>query len=160
MTFRLPTFAEPERYELFLHPNLTTQTYTGHIIIHISVVQSTEYLVFHSTGHDVHDISLINEENEQSQSTSLQLSRCVANEQVAVTFPDKETQFKAGTLYKLNVSFSGSLDPHGLYGFYLSSYVDSNNVTASLASTQFESVYARKAFPCYDEPNFKVNVLL
>ena len=114
--------------------------------------------MFHSTGHDIHDISLIDElsDDKQSQSTLLELSRCASNEQIAVTFPDEGTRFKAGTQYKLNASFSGSLDPHGLYGFYLSSYVDSNNASANLASTQFESVYARSVFPCFDEPNFKV----
>ena len=46
----------------------------------------------------------------------------------------------------LYVSFTGLFRDDG-YGFYL----DSNNI----ATTQFEPSFARDAFPCWDEPEFK-----
>nr|CAI5832041.1 unnamed protein product [Callosobruchus analis] len=39
-------------------------------------------------------------------------------------------------------------------GFYRSSYTE-NGKLKNLAATQFEPVYARRAFPCFDEPSFK-----
>ena len=51
-------------------------------------------------------------------------------------------------------SFSGILNDK-LHGFYRSTYKDANGQEKPLASTQFESTDARRAFPCWDEPAFK-----
>jgi hypothetical protein len=44
----------------------------------------------------------------------------------------------------------------GLSGFYRTEYIDGNGVPRVVAATQFESMSARKAFPCFDEPALKV----
>jgi len=43
-----------------------------------------------------------------------------------------------------------------LVGLYKSSY-KIDDKTHSIATTQFEPTYARNAFPCFDEPQFKSN---
>jgi alanyl aminopeptidase len=50
----------------------------------------------------------------------------------------------------LRLSFSGSFDPH-LAGLYRVKAQD-----RYYAYTQFEAIDARKAFPCFDEPSFKI----
>ena len=52
------------------------------------------------------------------------------------------------------ISFTGILNDQ-LHGFYRSTYTDNNGVNHTIATTQFESHDARKAFPCWDEPAFK-----
>jgi puromycin-sensitive aminopeptidase len=42
-----------------------------------------------------------------------------------------------------------------LHGFYRSTYKGADGKDKPLASTQFESTDARRAFPCWDEPAFK-----
>ena len=44
----------------------------------------------------------------------------------------------------------------GLSGFYRAEYLDMHQRPRVVAATQFESMSARKAFPCLDEPALKV----
>jgi aminopeptidase N len=55
---------------------------------------------------------------------------------------------------ELSIKFSGILNDK-LHGFYRSTYKGADGKEQPLASTQFESTDARRAFPCWDEPAFK-----
>ena len=54
----------------------------------------------------------------------------------------------------LTVEYSGILNPD-MCGFYRSQYTDIHGNKKIMASTQFESLDARRAFPCVDEPAAK-----
>src|SRR5205823_5809765 len=56
--------------------------------------------------------------------------------------------------WSLHLRFRGTLNEK-LAGFYRSTYRDAAGQEHALASTQFESTDARRAFPCWDEPAFK-----
>lgn len=58
----------------------------------------------------------------------------------------------------IKVDFSGKLS-HSMQGCYLSTY-DFNSKEQRLVATQFESHYAREAFPCIDEPAAKAKFSL
>ena len=51
----------------------------------------------------------------------------------------------------LTISYTGFLN-NQMAGFYRSSYKDIHGVSKIMASTQFEALDARRAFPCWDEP--------
>ena len=44
-----------------------------------------------------------------------------------------------------------------LHGFYRSTFTDVDGVEQTVATTQFEATDARRAFPCWDEPDFKAS---
>eukprot|EP01102_Stenamoeba_stenopodia_P021921 TRINITY_DN8960_c0_g1_i1.p1 TRINITY_DN8960_c0_g1~~TRINITY_DN8960_c0_g1_i1.p1 ORF type:complete len:824 (-),score=199.95 TRINITY_DN8960_c0_g1_i1:120-2591(-) len=56
--------------------------------------------------------------------------------------------------YTLHIAFIGTLNDE-LRGFYRSSFTDSDNNVHWMGVTQFESTDARRAFPCFDEPQLK-----
>ena len=69
----------------------------------------------------------------------------------------EELQIKLGKkirgLCTVHLEFEGILNDR-LLGFYRSKYVQ-NSKTKYLATTQFEAADARRAFPCWDEPEAK-----
>lgn len=63
----------------------------------------------------------------------------------------------------LSINFTGTMN-NAMSGFYRSKYKPTGEVSADtpkeddfhyMLSTQFESCDARRAFPCFDEPNLK-----
>jgi aminopeptidase N len=54
----------------------------------------------------------------------------------------------------LQLEFDGILND-GMHGFYRSTYTAQDGSTKVIGTTQFESTDARRAFPCFDQPDFK-----
>ena len=62
--------------------------------------------------------------------------------------------------YTLFLEFDGKLVGNGIVGFYKSVYADSKTgENRAMATSKFQPTYARRAFPCFDEPSFKVKAL-
>src|SRR6202042_1212074 len=65
-----------------------------------------------------------------------------------------DTTVEPASGYLLRLVFSGILNDQ-LHGFYRSTYSPDDRAEDTLAVTQFEPADARRAFPCWDEPDFK-----
>ena len=74
-------------------------------------------------------------------------------EQITINFPQ---EIPASSKVVLSIEFTGEINDK-LVGFYRSSFDDPtrNNEKRHLAVTHFEPTDARRAFPCWDEPNVK-----
>lgn len=145
-TYRLPRTALPKRYEISLAPDLKNFTFSGHETIHLDVVAPTDEIVLNAAELTVEKATAIVNGKEIAGTTRLDES----SERLHIKFPK---QIEKGSC-ELKISFAGILNDK-LHGFYRSTYKDEKGQEKVIATTQFEATDARRAFPCYDEPDFK-----
>jgi len=111
---------------------------------------------------NVLELKLLNSKitvGEQSwESTSF--SEDTKSQRATISFPEELPVSKSASV---TIEFTGELN-HDMAGFYRSQYKPAAPAAASvprdeefhyMLSTQFEACDARRAFPCYDEPNLK-----
>ena len=140
---RLPAGVVPEHYQLTLTPNLQDATFSGEEIIDVRLLKPTTTITLSAA-----EIKFL--------STSVESHG--ANEKAKVTVDEDREQatiiapraLAAGTV-RLRIAFTGILNDK-LRGFYLS-----ETQKRRYAVTQFEPTDARRAFPCFDEPDKKAS---
>jgi puromycin-sensitive aminopeptidase len=144
---RLLTTVTPQRYEIRLTPDLTTWTFAGEETILVRIHEPVREIVLNAAELEFHSVTATGANGKE-------LAGAVAldgdNEQAVFTFGEP---LAAGSC-NLAIKFSGFLNDK-LHGFYRSTYKGADGKDKPLASTQFESTDARRAFPCWDEPAFK-----
>uniref|UniRef100_A0A669D9M4 Leucyl/cystinyl aminopeptidase n=2 Tax=Oreochromis niloticus TaxID=8128 RepID=A0A669D9M4_ORENI len=145
---RLPQSIKPLSYDLTLNPDLDKMTFTGRTVINMSILHSTNRIVFHGAN-----LSITKATFMASDVTVLEYK---PRQQLAVNFSE---ELKAGQYCVLTMEYSANFS-NTYDGFYNSSYIDKDGNKRVLAATQFEPLSARKAFPCFDEPAFKATFLI
>ena len=145
--YRLPRHVVPHRYELRLEPDLHSATFSGLAVITVTVTQSTSTVTLNAVDLTISSATLEGKTGGRLDATvelDQEMQRC------RLTFPHP---ISAGES-QLTLVFQGTLNDH-LRGFYRSTYKDQAGVSHTMAATQFEATDARRAFPCWDEPDFK-----
>ncbi|XP_023153659.2 leucyl-cystinyl aminopeptidase [Amphiprion ocellaris] len=150
---RLPYSIHPISYDLTLNPNLDDMTFTGQTVINMTVLHNTKRIVLHGANLNITKATFKLGDGEVKDVTVLEYK---PRQQLAVKFSE---ELKAGQYCVLTLDYSATLS-HTYDGFYNSSYTDKDGNRRVLAATQFEPLYARKAFPCFDEPSFKATFLI
>ncbi|CAH2297085.1 endoplasmic reticulum aminopeptidase 1 [Pelobates cultripes] len=154
--FRLPDFVIPLQYDLLIHPNLTTLTFSGLTKITLSVTRQTQFVVLHSKNLDVTKTGIERKRGSSKVYEDLRLLEDPTNEQIALIASEP---LNPGENYTIYIEYHANLS-QSFRGFYKGTYKTADGEIRVLATTQFEPTAARMAFPCFDEPAFKASFLI
>ncbi|HUS62695.1 MAG TPA: M1 family metallopeptidase [Acidimicrobiales bacterium] len=147
--YRLPTNVVPVHYEVTLSPDLETCTYGGEERVQIEVGEAVREIVLNSLDLDIHSAELIAEDGRALAGT---ITLHPALERATIALDGEATPGS----WTLHLAFSGHITDR-LSGFYRSTFTDADGNEQLIATTQFEATDARRAFPCWDEPEFKAS---
>ncbi len=154
--YRLPVSVTPSHYELAIAPDLRTCRFEGTTAITVTVHEPVREIVLNAIELDLHS-ALVTDSSGRHQEATIVLDDAL--ERATLTFP-APLATGAGTL---TITSTGTINDR-LHGFYRSTFTDADGVEQVIATTQFESTDARRAFPCWDEPEhkatFKVSLLV
>lgn len=139
----LPTNIIPINYDLSFDVDLKNFKFSGKEIIDLEVKGASE-IVLNAVDLEIRHVSL----SYKKRSLKPKLKLETEKEIVTLNFSEK-----IHGPVKLMLEFNGKLNDD-LLGFYRSKYTQ-NKSEKYLTTTQFEAPYARRAFPCFDEPQYK-----
>lgn len=139
---RLSNNINPENYNLSIEPNFDKLTFKGTVEIKVNIKSPTNTIILHSLDLKIDKTYLKSNENntikteinKEEETLQLTLKNKIQNSQIII------------------IEFSGSVSDN-LKGLYVAKYKDKTDKI--FLTTQFEAPYARRAFPCFDEPSKK-----
>ena len=143
---RLPRTVVPNHYRIDIEPDLDAATFHGTVDIDVEVVDRTDRVVLNAVDLAIGSASI--EANGRTLPATVEVDD--ERERIALRLA---APLEPGPA-RVSVDFTGILNDQ-LRGFYRSTYTDDDGHERVLATTQFESTDARRAFPCWDEPDLK-----
>jgi puromycin-sensitive aminopeptidase len=146
--YRLSRTVTPSHYDLVLTPDLAAATFTGVVAITLDVAEAVSEITLNALDLEIYSAILTGPDDvRRAGRAEIQVEA-----QRAVLRFDEPIPADDG--YRLELEFAGILNDK-LHGFYRSSFTDDDGHEHVIATTQFEPADARRAFPCWDEPDFK-----
>ena len=146
--YRLPRTVVPSRYDLTLEPDLDAGTFDGTIEVALQVLEPVTEIVLNAN-----ELRLDGATLTAADGRAVEVSKILTDDEAErATLPLAETAEPGD--WTLRITYAGELNPR-LTGFYRSTYQDEDGATRVVGTTHFEATDARRAFPCWDEPDLK-----
>jgi aminopeptidase N/puromycin-sensitive aminopeptidase len=139
---RLPETARPENYNLTFTPDLDKATFAGDETISVVVLKPTNEITLNAVDIDFHGVTITSGGVAQKAKVTLETEK-----EMAVLAVEKT--LSAGPA-SIHIAYAGILNDK-MRGLYLGK----DDHDRKYAASQFESTDARRAFPSFDEPEYK-----
>jgi puromycin-sensitive aminopeptidase len=144
--YRLPRTVLPSRYDLELVVDPDRPTFSGRVAISVEVVEPVDRVVLNALDLTLEPVT-ITHDSGGPRTASIELDP--DHERAALVLDEPLPTGPA----RIEIDFSGTYCD-ALVGLYRSTF-EVDGTERHLAVTQFESTHARRAFPCFDEPDMK-----
>lgn len=140
----------PSHYRIKLEPDLEKATFIGSVEIEVEVNNPTDTIQMNAADLAIQSARVVDSVGSNTEVADIFLD--AEMERLTLSF---DSQISPGP-HTIVAEFTGVLNDQ-LHGFYRSTFTDDDGVDHTIATTQFESTHARRAFPCFDEPAFKAS---
>ncbi|MBI3319681.1 MAG: M1 family metallopeptidase [Candidatus Omnitrophica bacterium] len=148
--YRLDRVVEPRGYAIELEPDLARFRFTGHEAVTILPTRACSTIVLHAA-----ELTITRARLQAADAAPLVATRITYDKALETATIHLPSRIPAGRELVLELDFEGTLNDK-MHGFYRTSYRVGGRPRWG-AATQFEATDARRAFPCWDEPDCKAS---
>jgi len=139
---RLPEIARPDNYKLTFTPDLDKATFEGDETITLHILKPTSAITLNSADIDFHAVSI-------TSAGATQTAKVTPDKDKEMVVLSVDKPLAAG-LATIHITYAGILNSE-MRGLYLGK----DDQGRKYAASQFEATDARRAFPSFDEPDYK-----
>jgi len=144
--YRLPRTVVPSHYDIRIEPDFSTFEFTGRVVVTAALVERVGEIVLNGIEIDLHRVVVEAAGSVQEAAIDYDPAR----ERVTLILG---APLEPGPV-EIRMDYTGVINDN-LHGFYQSRFVSPTGQEKVIATTQFEATDARRAFPCWDEPDLK-----
>src|SRR5580693_6685378 len=139
---RLPETARPENYKLTFTPDLKNAKFEGDETITLRVLKPTSEITLNAVDIDFHEVTIASGGTTQTATVTPEKGK-----EMVVVSVAKPLAAGPATIH---ITYTGILNSE-MRGLYLGK----DDQGRKYAASQFEATDARRAFPSFDEPDYK-----